>query len=179
MPLDYDDAPPARRPGDFRRRGDQGPPLVKSLTKTRKRQGKKADLQAQADAAGIDHTGMTVPQLHDALGPEAGDDVYGRPSGYGDLIEPMWNLMKHDQRQILFGALVYGDDDTQQFMDLWLDAGRPQFYDAVSDNQDARRILDRIAARCGDLAGRNNAAARGTWLHALTEWAEGHREELT
>lgn len=185
LDIPYDQPAPTRRRGDFRRRGDQGPPVVKSLTKTRKRQGpggaaaKKADLQALADAAGIDHTGMTVPQLHEALGPEQGDDVYGRPSGYGDTIEPMWNLMKHHEREIVFGLLGVSDDDINRWAnDLYHVAGEVVWYDAVSDNPDARRILDRIAARSGDLAGRHNAADRGTYLHALTEWAEDHRTEL-
>lgn len=175
IPLDaYEPTPTPRRRGDFRRRGTDGPPIVVSVDRTRKRKGLKADLQAQADAAGIDHTGMTVDDLHAALGPEPRDEVYGRPSGYGDTIEPMWNLMKHHEREIVFGLLGFKPSTVDQWCEELSAAtdGIPEFYDAVSDNPDARRILDRIAARCGDLAGRHNASARGSWIHALTEWAD-------
>lgn len=155
--IDYDTAPGAvRKPGDFRRRGVDGPPVVPSLTKTRQPTGKKADLVAKCEARGIDvPVKVTVAQLKDLLGPEPADDVYGRPSGFGELIDDGWNLIKWKERQVCLGIAM-----------------EPGVLRELQDADDERKALDKIAAVAHDRAGSDIGARRGTWVHSLTEWAE-------
>jgi len=42
----------------------------------------------------------------------------------------------------------------------------------LDNTDDERKALDRIAMKAHDIAGSDIGAARGTWVHALTEWAE-------
>lgn len=144
-----------QRPGDFRRRGEDGPPYVASLTKTRQPKGNRPELVEQCIARGIEHEGRTVPELRAALGPEPAWELYGRPSGYGDEIENQYNLMKWSERQIVAGI-----------------AAEPEVLRLLDESDDRREALDRIANQAHEVAGSNVARDRGTFLHRVTEWAD-------
>ena len=149
-PIDYGDTATVRRPGDFKRKGVDGPPYVASLTKTRQPTGNKAELIAQAVAKGIDVPAkVTIPQLKELIGVEPAWELYGRPSGYGDLIDNPFNLIKWRERQMIKGLLL-----------------EPSILDRGEGD------LDGIAARAHAAADSNLAAERGTLVHLLTEWAE-------
>lgn len=146
-----------RLPGDFRRRKD-GAPYVKSLTETRQPKGNKPDLIEQCAARGIPTTGLTVPELRTALGPEPAWELYGRPSGFGDLIENQYNLMKYSERLVALG--------------IAMDPSILRVLDGVDDEAAEREALDRMVNQAHEVAGKNVAAERGTFLHAVTEWAD-------
>lgn len=150
-------AAPERRPGDFRRAGPNGPPIVASTTKTRQPKGNRPELAAKAEAAGIDPEGLTVAQLKERLGPEPADEIYGRPSGFGDDLDDPWNLVKWKERQVALGIAM-----------------RPDLLDRMQgiDPEDERRTLDGIVAAAHDTAGSHMAADRGTFVHLLTEIVE-------
>jgi hypothetical protein len=155
-----------RKPGDFKRKGVDGPPYVKSATGTRKRPGKKADLLAAARAEGhtqVDDT-WTVAQLHELLGREPSWELYGRPSGYGDEIDNPYSLIKWKERQIALGFAMRPELLHQLLREL----------DGITDGdeQAERAALDKIAAGAHEAAGSDMAAARGTWIHLLTEAVE-------
>lgn len=161
MPIELDTAEPERyerQPGDFRRRGKDGPPLVKSLTKTRKRKGNKPDLIAMCEAEGIDVPDKaTVAQLHELLGPEAAWETYKRPSNYGALIDDETNLIKWKERQVALGIAM-----------------NPRILEHMRDANDEneKALLDRVCRDAHDEAQSMLAAERGTYVHLLTEWAE-------
>lgn len=145
-----------KKPGDFRRRGPDGPPWVASPDKTRKPKGNKPELLDKARAAGHDLPDkITVPELVDLLGPEPADELYGRPSGYGELIDDAWAIRKWGERQVALGIAM-----------------EPGILRELDNTDDERKALDRIAMKAHDIAGSDIGAARGTWVHALTEWAE-------
>lgn len=152
-----------RRPNDFRRRGPDGPPWVSSPDKTRKPKGNKPELLAKAAAAGHalpdNPKDITVEKLIELLGPEPADELYGRPSGFGELIDDSWSLVKWKERQVALGIAM-----------------EPSILRELDNADDERHALDRIAMKAHEVAGSDIAAARGTWIHALTEWAE---KELT
>ena len=150
-----------RKPGDFKRRGDQGAPYVKSLTKTRQRQGNKPELLAQAEAADLFvPPKTTVPELRELLGPEPAWEIVKRPSGLSDLIEDQWNLFKWLERSTVLG--------------IALDPNLLRILDDVGDDLDERQALDRICAQAHDEqhADTKMAADRGTYIHTITEWAD-------
>jgi hypothetical protein len=155
MPIDYYEAPggAVKKPGDFKRKGTDGPPYVPSLTKTRQPTGKKAELVAKAEERGIDATGMTVAQLKEALGPEPADDLYGRPSGFGDPLENSYSLRKWIERGIAAGVVK-----------LIRDGLNPA---AVDLDDDA--ALDRLVADAQDAVEAMIWADRGTHAHRLIE----------
>ena len=149
-----------KKPGDFRRRGPDGPPWVASPDKTRKPKGNKPELLDKARAAGHDLPDkITVPELVDLLGPEPADELYGRPSGYGELIDDAWAIRKWGERQVALGIAM-----------------EPSILRELDNADDERKALDRIAMKAHDVAGSDIAAARGTWVHTLTEWAEKRSE---
>ena len=146
-----------KKPGDFRRRGPDGPPWVASSDKTRKPKGNKPELLDKARAAGHDLPDkITVPELVDLLGPEPADELYGRPSGYGELIDDAWAIRKWGERQVALGIAM-----------------EPSILRELDNADDERKALDRIAMKAHDIAGSDIGAARGTWVHLVTEWAEG------
>jgi len=157
-PNDYGDTATVRRPGDFKRKGVDGPPYVASLTKTRQPTGKKDELIAQAVAKGIDVPAkVTIPQLKELIGVEPAWELYGRPSGYGDLIDNPFNLIKWKERQLVLGIAI-----------------NPSLLRELDgcDESNERAALDKIAARAHAAADSDLAAERGTFVHLLTEWAE-------
>lgn len=163
MPINLDafDQPNDERdPTDFKRT-KAGTPQVKSLTKTRKRQGKKADLLAAAEAAG--HTipaKTTVAELHDLLGPEQAWETYRRPSGYGDLISEKYQLEQWKQRCVVLGIAI-----EPQMLGVMADVD-------PNDPNAEKKALDRIVTKAHEAADSDLAARRGTWVHELTEWAD-------
>lgn len=172
--IDYttpDDIPVERKPGDFRRKGIDGPPYVASPTETRKRlgvavddrepNGRKPELLAAAAALGIEVPDkVTIDELHDLLGPEPRSVLYGRPSGFGAPLDNPHNLMKWKERQLVEGLLRRSD---------LLDRGNVIFTgDNADDERD--RMLDGIAAAAHEAAETMLAADRGTHVHLLIEW---------
>lgn len=156
-------APVERQPGEFPRTS-QGAPYVSSLTKTRKRKGKKDDLLKQCADAGIEvPPKATVADLHDLLGPEPAVEVFGRPSGFGSIIDDTFNLTKWKERQVALGVAM--DPSVLE---------RLQGIDAA----DERKVLDGIVARAHEVAESDLAARRGTAIHELTEYADAHPEEF-
>jgi len=154
-------APNDPTPGDFKRQGPDGPPYVKSLTKTRQPQGNKAELLEQAKARDLFvPPKTTVPELRELLGPEPAWELYGRPSGFGRLIEDEWNLHKWRERNTVLGIAM--DPDLLMIMQ------------DVGDDLSEREALDRICNRAHDTehADTMMAADRGTFIHKLTEWAD-------
>jgi len=154
-------APSDPTPGDFKRQGQNGPPYVKSLTKTRKPQGNKAELLEQAKARDLFvPPKTTVPELRELLGPEPAWELYGRPSGFGRLIEDEWNLHKWRERNTVLGIAM--DPDLLMIMQ------------DVGDDLSEREALDRICGRAHNTehADTMMAADRGTFIHSLTEWAD-------
>ena len=154
-------APNDPTPGDFKRQGPDGPPYVKSLTKTRQPQGNKAELLEQAKARDLFvPPKTTVPELRELLGPEPAWELYGRPSGFGRLIEDEWNLHKWRERNTVLGIAM--DPDLLMIMQ------------DVGDDLTEREALDRICNRAHDTehADTMMAADRGTFIHKLTEWAD-------
>lgn len=162
MPITLD-APPAqdvRRPNDFKRKGPDGPPYVKSLTKTKQRTGRKAELLAECEARGIEvPPKATVAVLKELLGPEPAWELYGRPSGFGELIDNAYALIKWKERQVALGIAMQPDVLRE--------------LDGVEGDDEERAALDRIANTAHDVAGSDIAADRGTWVHALTEVGRG------
>ena len=148
-----------RNPDDFLRLGhDQGAPRVMSLTKTRQPVGNKAELQQQCRDRGLDDSG-TIPVLKERLGPEPAFETYGRPSGFGHIIDDTTNLMKWAERMVALGIAI--DPDVLH---------RLQGIDPA----DEKKTLDGIVARAREAADADMPSARGTWAHLLTEWAEDH-----
>jgi len=157
---------PNERPtGTFKRQGTDGPPYVKSLTATRQPQGNKADLLAACEARDIFvPTKTTVAELRELLGPEPAWELYGRPSGFGSLIEDREGLHRWDRRLTVLGIAM--DPDLLRLMgDV-----NPDDAEAPTENQQ----LDRIAARATDPdhADSKMAADRGTFVHTLCDWAD-------
>ena len=152
-----------RDPNDFKRKGKDGPPYVKSLTKTRRPQGNKADLLAQAAARDLFvPPKTTVPELRELLGSEPAWELYGRPSSYGRLIEDEWNLHKWRERNTVLGIAM----DPGLLRILTAD----EYLYTLTE----RQALDRICDRAHDTehADTMMAADRGTFVHVLTEWAD-------
>ncbi len=166
MPLDYSDSAPQRRPGDFRRKGTDGPPYVASLTKTRQPKGNKAELIAKVQARCIDLTDFdfdnydgnpsscTVDQLREALGPEPADELYGRPSGFGDPLENSYALRKYVERQLVAGVI-------KLVRDYKIDPDRVDI--------DDQGVLDGLVKDAERAADAMIWADRGTHVHLLVE----------
>lgn len=147
--------PVTRKPGDFRRKGENGPPIVASATRTRQPKGNKAELIAKCEQRGINiPAGATVAQLKELLGPEPMDEIYGRPSGFGGALENSYNLIKWKERQVAAGILIISD--------------QPLSVLEMVDHTD-RDALDRLVNDAHDAAGSSLAADRGTHIHLLTE----------
>lgn len=161
IPLDQpSSSATVRKPGDFKRKGTDGPPYVKSLTKTRQPQGKKAELLEQCKARGLAVPDkVTVPELKELLGPEPAWDLYGRPSGYGELIDDSWNLIKWKERGVALGIAM----EPSLLHEL---------HDVADDEQAERNALDRIVNQAHDVAGSDIGALRGTWAHSICDWAD-------
>jgi hypothetical protein len=113
-PNDYGDTATVREPGDLPRHPKTGAPQVTDPTKTRQPQGKKDELIAQAVAKGIEVPAKaTIQQLKELIGVEPAWELYGRPSGYGDLIDNPFNLIKWnraDATNVLFFIFSRGAD---------------------------------------------------------------------
>lgn len=144
-----------KRPGDFRRRGEDGPPVVPSADRTRQPKGNKPELVAKAERRGINPAGMTVDQLKAALGPEPADETYGRPSGFGDALEgnSSYALRKWIERGIAHGVIR-----------LVIDGLDPN-----SVNLDDAGELDALVQRAQDAADSMIWADRGTFVHKLIQ----------
>lgn len=166
------DPAPERRPGDFRRKGTGGPPYVSSPTKTRQPKGNKPELAAKVRERGIDLTDFdfdnydgvnpmscTVDQLKAALGPEPADELYGRPSGFGDPLENAYALRKHIERQKVAGTLR-----------LVLAGLDPSTVDL-----DDPAVLDRLVLEADAAADAMIWADRGTHVHLIVEHIETGR----
>ena len=156
---------PNARPAGFKRQGVDGPPYVKSLTVTRQRQGKKSDLHAQAKALHLFvPPKTTVAELRELLGPEPAWELYGRPSGFGALIEDREGLARWDRRLTILGIAMDPHILTA------LQAVDPDDPEAPTENQ----ALDQIASQAKDEhhADSKMAADRGTFVHALCDWAD-------
>lgn len=151
---------PTRKPGDFRRRGVDGPPIVPSLDKTRQPKGNKPELIAKAEARGIDPAGMTVVQLREALGPEPADAVYARPSSLGDVLDKGGGLELWKQRKHTEGML-------RLFADGPVDAGNAA--DILAAGLANPSTFDPITADALEAAEHMAAAHRGTYVHAVCE----------
>lgn len=163
---------PERRQGDFSRHPGTGAPYVAHPTETTKRTGKKDELLAEAQAAGIDVPAKaTVATLHELLGPRPKRVQYGRPSSLGKQIENMTNIQKWSERATALGVFL----DPDLFAELAeLDADK-----LTLDDPDARTLLDRIAVAAKNRAQAHLAAERGTHTHALTEDVDDERDWLT
>jgi hypothetical protein len=156
------DAAPNRtiqRPGDFRRRGQDGPPIVPSLMKTRQPKGNKPELQAKARAKGIDPGAMTVDELKAALGSEPADETYGRPSGFGDPLENSYALRKYIERGIAAGVVKLVVNGL----------------DARSVDLDDPGKLDQLVLDAQDAIESMIWADRGTHVHNLVQCVEERR----
>lgn len=160
MPIPLDDftgpgGQPAyiRDPDDFLRLGIDGPPRVMC---TKNPTGLKAELQAQCVAAGLDDSG-TVKELKERLGPQPTFETYGRPSGFGNLIDDTYNLQKWGERVVALGIAM-----------------EPSVLERLqgTDPADEKSTLDGIVARAREVADADLASARGTFVHTLTEAAE-------
>ena len=140
-----------KKPGDFRRRGPDGPPWVVSSDKTRKPKGNKPELLDKARAAGHDLPDkITVPELVDLLGPEPADELYGRPSAFGEMLEgDPYRLLRWKERLLLTGLSITQDDWT----------GR-----AILASE-----ADAIIARAYEAAEHDLAARRGSHIHLIVE----------
>lgn len=169
---------------DFRR-DNNGTPLVTDPERTVKRTGNKAELIAQAVAAGHDLPAkITVPELVKLLGPQPASAKYARPSSYVKLIENTYNLERWNERQVVIGlaaALSRHADGPPDFFQLPRDA---HLADAVAGvatmptETDRKRFADELVAHCKDLAKAHLAAERGTHAHALTELDDEGRDWL-
>jgi hypothetical protein len=156
MPLDSAPDTPTRRPGDFRRKGTDGPPYIPSLTKTRQPTGNKPELIAKAMSRGLDPSGLTVPQLRELLGTEPADELYARPSGFGDALENQYALRKHIERGIAGGVA--------RLVLAGLDPSRLDLDDIAT--------LDRLVVAAQDAVDSMIWADRGTHVHRLIETYE-------
>jgi hypothetical protein len=158
---------PQRQPGEFRRRGVNGPPYITSLTETKARGGTAAERIAAAEAAGIDlaaaaaaagrGTKVSGKFAAELLGPEPASEVYARPSSLGEEIGNSFNLIKWKERQVALGIAL--EPDVLE---------RLQGIDAAAEKD----TLDGIVAHAHKMAGSAIAANRGTFVHLLTEWAD-------
>ena len=156
---------PQRKPGAFRRRGEQGPPYVTSLTESKARGGTAAERIAAAEAAGIDLAAAAAEQgvrvsgklAAELLGPEPASETYARPSSLGEEIGNSHNLTKYKERQVAHGIAL-----------------EPAVLERLAgiDPADIKDTLDGIVAHAHDVAGSSIAANRGTFCHLLTEWAD-------
>jgi len=158
---------PQRQPGEFRRRGTDGPPYITSLTETKARGGTAAERIAAAEAAGIDLAAAAAAAgrgikvsgklAAELLGPEPASEVYARPSSLGEEIGNSFNLIKWKERQVAHGIAL-----------------EPGVLDRLNgiDPDDEKDTLDGIVAHAHEMAGSSNAANRGTYVHLLTEWAD-------
>lgn len=136
-----------KKPGDFRRRGPDGPPWVASPDKTRKPKGNKPELLDKARAAGHDLPDkITKPELEKLLGPEPADELYGRPSAFGEMLDNPYNLIRWKERKLVEGLHtvlgVYLPDDAN---------------------------LDGLIAQAYEAADHMLAADRGTHIHLIVE----------
>ncbi len=150
---------PVRKPGDFRRKGQDGPPYVSSPTETRKPKGNKPELIAKCEARGLATDG-TVADLIERLGAEPRDELYGRPSGFGDPLENSYALRKFIERGILRGALMLINE---------------RRLDPMSVGLDDDGVLDRLVLDAQDAADAMIWADRGTHVHMLIERHESAR----
>jgi hypothetical protein len=161
--------PAARKPNSFRRRTEQGSPIVLSLTKTQNRTGTADEHKAAAKAAGIDlaaeaktrgvqASGKLAAEL---LGPMPADETYNRPSSLSDWIAGQQvGLDRWKSRNIIKG--IAAEPTLLERLDLTGDPGG-------HDNT----IIDSVIGAARNAAHEDMASERGTFIHALTEWAEG------
>lgn len=160
----YDEPPAERAPGAFARHPGTGAPWVTHPTDACKRwPGRRADLIALCAQRGIEvPEKATVAQLNDILGPKPKMVMYGRPSSLGTQIENMTNLQKWAERAVALGIFLLPADalhDLRCLADDQLTLG----------DDDARPVLDKLAARAKHEAGAHLAAERGTFVHKLLE----------
>lgn len=143
--------PNERTPGQFRRKGKDGPPIVSDPERRRQPVGNKPELLAKAAARQLPIPDkITVKQLLELLGDEPTDAVYARTSNFGAIVDDSWGLEKWRERQLLTGAREHLD----------------QLATIDIDDRDA---LDRLAEACHTTAQSSLAADRGTHIHTLTE----------
>jgi hypothetical protein len=161
------EAPP-RKANTFRRRTEQGSPIVLSLTKTQNRTGTADEHKAAAAAAGIDlsaeaktrgvqASGKLAAEL---LGPMPADETYNRPSSLSDWIAgEQVGLDRWKDRNIIKGLAK--DPGLLERLDL---AGNPGGNDSA--------IIDSVIGAARNAAHDTMASERGTFFHSLTEWAD-------
>lgn len=156
---------PARKPNTFRRRTEQGSPIVASLTKTRPQTGTSAELKAAATAAGIDLTaeakkrGMKASGklAAELLGPIPADETYSRPSKLSEWIAgEQIGLERWKSRNIIKG--IAADPGLLERLGLTGNA----------DNT----TLDNVIGAARTAAHETMASERGTFFHTVTEWAD-------
>jgi hypothetical protein len=164
--LDESAATAQRQPGDFARHPRTGAPWVTHPTEVTKGgwPGKKADLIALCAQRGIaiPEGKVTIAVLQGLLGPKARKVQYGRPSSLGKQIENMTNLQKWAERGVALGLFLVPDDE--RVAELGAIEGP-----ITLDNDEARPILDKIAAAAKHRAGCDLSAERGTFIHKLLE----------
>ena len=151
-----------RQPGEFKRKGKDGAPYVKSLTNTRQPTGLKPELLAKCAERDIFvPPKSTVADLKDLLGTEPAWELYGRPSSFGKLISDDWSLFKWLERNTVLGIAM--DPQLLRILD-----------DVAAEGMTENQALDAIAAKAHDPdhADTKLAADRGTFCHVLTEWAD-------
>lgn len=147
----FADEPIERRPGDFYR-SKTGTPYV-----------------AHPD-------GVLIKPKRKADPPQIKRLAYGRPSGFGKLIEDTYNLSKWSERTVALGLGV----DYQLACDMLaapeLVAMCAQLVGRDRDTTEWRSDADRIVAEAKRLAKGGLAAERGTHAHALTEEDDQERD---
>jgi hypothetical protein len=127
--------PPTRRPGDFTRT-KQGTPVVSVPD------------------------GHLVKPKRKADPPRIATTPYGRPSGFGKIIEDMYSIHKWDQRQQVYGFAVLPELVERAGILL-----------AIEDreSQEWKDEADKIVKAAKIAAKSSLAADRGTHAHELTE----------
>jgi hypothetical protein len=162
-PIELDTAPASRyatvrKPGDFARRGDNGPPYVAHPTDTVKPTGRKDELIAKCVARGIDVPDkITVAGLVELLGGDPKMVLYSRPSSLGSLIGDRTQLVRWGER-----GLVRGIAMEPQLL--------ARLQGCTLDEED--EILDGIIAAGKEAADLDLAADRGTYVHLICNAAD-------
>lgn len=158
------EAPP-RKAGTFRRRTEQGSPIVRSLSKTTLRAGTSPELKAAAKDAGIDlaaeaktrgvkASGKLAAEL---LGPMPADETYRRPSSMSRWIAgEQSGIDRWKSRNIIKGIAA--------------DPGILERLSTKIVHDDS--LLDSVVVAARSAAHETMASERGTFFHSLTEWAD-------
>lgn len=167
--LDEGAATAQRQPGQFAR-SSQGAPWVAHPKDTTKHKGNKKELILLCAERGLEVPDkVTVNQLHEILGARPKRVMYGRPSSLGKQIENMTNLQKWAERGVALGLYLRTGDGADNWAFGDLDELEVAEGPITLDNDEARPILDQIAAAAKHAAGCDLSAERGTFIHKLLE----------